>query len=52
VTPLIFLAVTVFMMGHQFVQKPRESAAGMATMMAGLLFYFWQARVEARRGSN
>ena len=48
-TPLVFLAVTLFMLGHQFWDKPRESAAGMATMMAGLLFYFWQARQETRR---
>ena len=50
-TPLIFLAVTLFMMWHQFREKPMESAAGMATMLAGLAFYYWQARAEGHRAA-
>lgn len=50
-TPLVFLVVTLFMMWHQFREKPQESAAGMATMLAGLAFYYWQARAEGRRAA-
>jgi APA family basic amino acid/polyamine antiporter len=39
VTPLVFLAVSLFMMVHLAVQRPIESLAGVAIMLAGLLVY-------------
>ncbi len=40
VTPAIFLAVSLFMMVSVLWEKPLESLAGLATMLAGLLVYF------------
>jgi APA family basic amino acid/polyamine antiporter len=40
VTPLIFLAVTLFTMYYQLTERPLQSLAGLATMFAGLLLYF------------
>ena len=40
VTPLIFLGVTAFMMYYLVVNRPLQSLAGVATMLAGLLFYY------------
>jgi basic amino acid/polyamine antiporter, APA family len=39
VTPLVFLAVSLFMMVHLAVQRPIQSLAGVAMMLAGLLVY-------------
>ena len=38
-TPLIFLAVTGFMMGYLVIERPVQSFAGLATLLAGLLIY-------------
>ncbi|MEQ1858953.1 MAG: amino acid permease [Chthoniobacteraceae bacterium] len=38
-TPLIFLAVSGWMLWHIAIEKPRESLAGLATIAAGLLLY-------------
>jgi APA family basic amino acid/polyamine antiporter len=38
-TPVIFLAVTGYMMFFQLTQKPMESLAGLATMLAGLAVF-------------
>jgi APA family basic amino acid/polyamine antiporter len=38
-TPLIFLAVTGYMMFFQLTQKPMESVAGLLTMLAGLVVF-------------
>lgn len=43
-TPLIFLAVSAWMMWFIVSDKPRESLAGLVTMLAGLLVYFASAR--------
>jgi len=40
-TPLIFLAVTAFMMAYLLVERPVQSFAGLATLMAGLAIYFF-----------
>jgi APA family basic amino acid/polyamine antiporter len=40
VTPIIFLAVTLFTMYYQLTERPLQSLAGLATMFAGLLLYF------------
>ncbi len=44
VTPLIFLGVTLFMMIYLVQQKPKESLAGVAMMLAGLIVYAWSSR--------
>ena len=44
-TPFIFLAVTSFMMYHLIVERPLQSFAGFAIMLAGLAVYlFSQSR--------
>jgi basic amino acid/polyamine antiporter, APA family len=40
VTPLVFLAVTAFMMYYLVVSRPLQSFAGFAMMVAGLVVYF------------
>jgi basic amino acid/polyamine antiporter, APA family len=40
VTPLVFLAVTGFMMYYLVVSRPLQSFAGCAMMVAGLVVYF------------
>jgi len=40
VTPLIFLGVTLFMMYYLVVNRPLQSLAGFAMMMAGLVIYY------------
>lgn len=47
-TPLVFLAVTAFMMYYLLVERPWESMASIATMLAGLAVYALSL-VEARR---
>jgi basic amino acid/polyamine antiporter, APA family len=39
VTPLIFLAVTLFMMLYLVIERPMQSLAGVLTMLTGLLVY-------------
>ncbi|MCJ2058731.1 amino acid permease [Methylobacterium sp. J-048] len=38
-TPLIFLAVTLFMLVHLVTVRPLQSLAGLALMLAGLVLY-------------
>ena len=40
VTPVVFLAISLWMMIHIIRSKPVESLAGLATMAAGLAIYF------------
>ncbi len=40
VTPLIFLGVTLFMMYYLVVNRPLQSLAGVAMMLAGLVIYY------------
>ncbi len=40
VTPLIFLSVTLFMMYYLVVNRPLQSLAGVAMMLAGLVIYY------------
>jgi len=40
VTPIIFLIVTAFMMGYLILERPVQSFAGLATLVAGLAVYF------------
>lgn len=39
-TPLLFLLLTTWMIGHAFWQRPVESLAGLATLAVGGLLYF------------
>jgi APA family basic amino acid/polyamine antiporter len=39
VTPLVFLAVTAFMMYHLIIERPLQSLAGLGIMLAGLAIY-------------
>jgi APA family basic amino acid/polyamine antiporter len=39
-TPLIFLAISLWMMVYLFLDSPYESLAGLATIGVGLLIYF------------
>lgn len=47
VTPLIFLAVTFFMMAYLVVERPVQSFAGFATLLLGLAVYFLASRHSA-----
>ncbi|MGB0086026.1 MAG: amino acid permease [Rhodomicrobiaceae bacterium] len=40
VTPFVFLAITLFTMYYLMAERPLQSLAGLATMLAGLLIYF------------
>ena len=40
VTPLIFLAISAWMLVFTWRQKPHESLAGLGTLLLGLLLYF------------
>lgn len=40
VTPLVFLAISGWMLWHMVRDKPAESFAGLATIAAGLILYF------------
>jgi basic amino acid/polyamine antiporter, APA family len=47
VTPLVFLAVSLFMLVHLVAVRPLQSLAGILVMLAGLLLY-GLAKVRAR----
>lgn len=47
VTPLIFLALSLWMMIFQLHNKPHESLAGLATMALGLAVYFVASKRNA-----
>jgi APA family basic amino acid/polyamine antiporter len=46
VTPFVFLAVTAFMMYYLVLERPAQSLAGLATVLAGLAVYFVSRRSE------
>ncbi len=39
VTPLIFLAITLFMLVYLLIERPMESLAGLALLLTGLVVY-------------
>jgi APA family basic amino acid/polyamine antiporter len=47
--PLVFSAVTVWMMIYLLYSHPMESLAGLLTILAGLLLYFWAQHRPALR---
>ena len=44
VTPVIFLLITLHMMSYVVKEKPAESLFGLATVLAGLIVYFFSRR--------
>lgn len=47
-TPLVFLGVSAWMMFYIVSDKPRESLAGLVTMLAGLIVYFVSSKNRFR----
>jgi APA family basic amino acid/polyamine antiporter len=47
-TPLIFLAVTLFMMAYLIVERPLQALAGSLMMLGGLALYGVAARTQPR----
>jgi len=47
-TPLIFLVISVWMLWHIVKDKPAESIAGLATLAAGLLLFFFSPKSRSR----
>jgi APA family basic amino acid/polyamine antiporter len=45
-TPLVFLAISVWMMIHIIRDKPSESLAGLYTLLAGLVLYFLSPKAQ------
>jgi APA family basic amino acid/polyamine antiporter len=55
VTPLVFLSVTLFMMYYLVVNRPLQSLAGFAMMLAGLVIYGaspWRRSPRTRTGNS
>ena len=51
-TPLVFLAISAWMMAHVVRSSPLESLAGLATMAVGLLVYFLSPATTGRTNSH
>lgn len=51
VTPIIFLLVTGWMLVFVLRDKPAESLAGLATVLAGLVFYLIDKKVGKSKSS-
>ena len=47
VTPILFLAITLWMMTFVVLEKPKESLLGLITLLAGLIIFFFSK--EPRR---
>ncbi len=47
-TPLVFLAVSLFMMINLALQRPAQSLAGMAMMLTGLVIYALSHQISER----
>jgi APA family basic amino acid/polyamine antiporter len=52
VTPLLFLALSIWMIGHSLVERPVSSIAGVATIAAALALYVFVARAGSREPSS
>ncbi len=51
-TPVIFLAVTGFIMVYLILERPLQSLAGLATLLAGLVIYFISLKHAQRSTSQ
>jgi len=49
ITPLIFLAVTLFMLVHLVTARPLQSLAGLLLMLVGLVLYRLVTARERRK---
>jgi len=47
-TPVLFLAVTGFVLGHLLIERPLQSIASLFTMTVGLLIYALSERLSKR----
>lgn len=50
VTPVLFIALSVWMIGHQVLEKPVIAAYGAGAVATGLLLYGWAKQTAARSG--
>lgn len=50
--PLLFVLASAWMLTWTLLLRPRESALGLLTVMAGALLYQWKLRKTAPRTSN
>lgn len=48
ITPVIFMAITLWMLVFQLIDKPVESLSGLAMMLAGLIIYALSAMLKPR----
>ena len=46
-TPLLFLAISLFTLGYALVDRPWESLAGLATVLAGLPIYLLSPKTSS-----
>jgi APA family basic amino acid/polyamine antiporter len=49
--PLLFCAMALLLLGNAVVSAPRESAYGLAFVLAGIPVHFWLRRRERARGA-
>jgi APA family basic amino acid/polyamine antiporter len=49
-TPLVFLAVSLYMLIFLAANRPRESLMGLATLVAGVLLYWAAVRPRRQEG--
>jgi len=52
VTPLLFLAVTVWMLWHILCSKPLESLVGLGIAVSGIILYLLSAKSPAPSGPD
>ena len=50
--PLLFVAVSLWMLAWTFVLRPRESALGLVTILCGATFYRWRLRGSVERAAR
>jgi basic amino acid/polyamine antiporter, APA family len=48
ITPIVFLAITFWMMAYVILDKPAESLLGLITVIAGLIIYFFAKEPERK----
>ncbi len=44
ILPLLFVLISTWILVYGIIYKPVESTAGIATALAGLIFYYWDKR--------
>jgi APA family basic amino acid/polyamine antiporter len=50
-TPLLFVALSIWMVGHSLIERPTSSIVGLATIVAALALYAFVARAGTPRSS-